>query len=89
FVPALLSSDEDMGINSNASMIVEFTELQHTPISKVSGSITRPKSTDLARNLSPRVDTPLTGSVDRTTHGDSVMKLVRGAVAFAPQQDTV
>jgi hypothetical protein len=72
-IPAVLAADEECGINSPVSTIVEMQEEDAMP--------------EVTQTM--RAGKPLIGSVSRTASGAKVVTLKNGSVVFAPSRDTV
>jgi hypothetical protein len=72
-IPAVLAADEECGINSPVSTIVEMQEEDAAP--------------QVVQTT--RSGKPLVGSVSRTVSGAKVVTLKNGSVVFAPSRDTV
>jgi len=74
-IPAVLNSDEDMGVSQDVSTVVELED-EDLFAPKVDRLIAQPGQ-------------PLQGSVTHTASGVKQVHLKRGSVVFAPLRDTV
>jgi hypothetical protein len=84
-IPAVLSSDEELGVTPDVSTVVEMEEQDEFEPRIAIGN--RAATGNLAATVKP--GRPLTGSVSRSTGGVKSVNLSRGSVVFAPSRDTV
>jgi hypothetical protein len=77
-IPAVFSSDENLGIKPGISTVIEMEDENVTD-----------QSQQPSTRASFQPGLPLTGSITRTVGVSRVVRLTRGSVVFAPSRDTV
>jgi mucin-19 len=88
-LPAIFASEEEMGITTDVSTVVEMEEQDDANHDNVDGkdAVTHAVSCAVDAQLNPSKQ--LSGSVAHTVGGAKVINLKRGSVLFAPSRNTL